>query len=155
MFRDVEVEPYLQPIDGEVMKLKSANLEVNARSDVRCRDYWTAMPAIRKREYGQRVRELDDADFTPMIMSSTGGMGGEMSVAFKQLAHKIADKQGERYASVISMMRSTFSFAMARCALVCLRGSKAVFGKNYRHSDPMESVELAFSEAGVRRSPSY
>ena len=40
VFKDVEVEPYLEPLTGEVLKLKSANRSDEARSDVRIRGFW-------------------------------------------------------------------------------------------------------------------
>ena len=40
-FRDVEVEPHLQPLSGEKMRYNSANIKSEARSDVRIRGFWT------------------------------------------------------------------------------------------------------------------
>jgi len=40
-FRDVELEPNLQPLSGEVLNYKSANVKPDARSDVRVRGFWT------------------------------------------------------------------------------------------------------------------
>ena len=39
-FRDVEVEPELQPLEGEVMEMKMANCQDDTRSDVRVREFW-------------------------------------------------------------------------------------------------------------------
>ena len=39
-YRDVGVEPGLLPLSGEVMRLKSANVSDEARSDVRVRGFW-------------------------------------------------------------------------------------------------------------------
>src|ERR1700749_3491471 len=36
----VELEPQLQPLSGESFKLKSANEEDDARSDVKCVGFW-------------------------------------------------------------------------------------------------------------------
>ena len=38
---DVEVEPYLEPLTGEVLRYKSANRSDEARSDVRIRGFWS------------------------------------------------------------------------------------------------------------------
>jgi hypothetical protein len=152
---DVGCEPSLEPLTGEIMKYQSAITTDNARSDVRCRSFWTMMrnaffefrvfnpfaksyssktpkqcyrllAQTRRREYEQRIREVDDGDFTPMIISSTGGMGEEMQIALKHLAQKIAIKNDQEYAHVITMMRCNFSFAMARASIICLRGSKSI-----------------------------
>ncbi len=39
----------------------------------------------------------------------------------------LAEKRGERYADVMSLLRCRFAFAIARSALVCLRGSRSRF----------------------------
>ena len=67
---------------------------------------------------------VDAGSFTPMIASSTGWMGPEMQMALKHLALLLAEKNGEKYADVMSLLRSRFS---AKSALVCLRGSRSRF----------------------------
>ena len=139
------------------MYYKSASVRDDARSDVRVRVFWgnkrnaffefrvyypfassylNQKPSklhrrfenARRREYLQRIQEVDDGDFTPMVVSSSGGMGPQMQIALKFLSRKIADKQNEDYTKVMSVMRCKFSFAMARSALICLRGSRSVWG---------------------------
>ena len=46
----------------------------------------------KRREYAERVEQVEDGSFTPMVMSSSGGMGPEMSIALKFLAAQIAFK---------------------------------------------------------------
>jgi len=80
----------------------------------------------RSREYKQRINEVDCGDFVPMIMSSTGGMGEDMQRAVKHLAKTLALKRNETYSKVAGLMRCQFSFALARAALLCLRGSRSL-----------------------------
>ena len=47
----------------------------------------------KKRQYEERVREVEHASFTPLILSCTGGMGGITSTFFKRLAHLLSDKK--------------------------------------------------------------
>jgi len=172
VFADVEVEPPLVPLAGERMRHKSANVQRDARSDVRVRGFWTDQRNAffdmrvfypfassyrnqeprklykkaengKKREYGQRVAEVEDGDFTPMVMSSTGGMGNEMQIALKHLASKIAEKRRARYPLVASLLRRKMAFAMMRSALVCLRGSRSRYP---RKVGPLEDAELASSQ---------
>ena len=100
----------------------------------------------RTREYAQRTRDIEDGDFTPMIMASTGGMGPEMSMAVKHLARKIADNRKENYASVVNVLRCELAFAVARAALVCLRGSRGIWQERVA-INPIDDVAVAFSEA--------
>ena len=46
-------------------------------------------------------------------------------MALKHLALLLSEKNGEKYADVMSLLRCRFSFAIARSALVCLRGSRS------------------------------
>jgi hypothetical protein len=172
VFSDVQVEPPLVPLDGEILKYKSANLQADARSDVRVRGFWTDqrnaffdmrvfypfassyrnqklsklysdVEKAKKREYGQRVAEVEGADFTPMVMSSTGGMGKEMQIALKHLANKIAEKRKAKYSLIVTLVRRKLAFALMRSALVCLRGSRSIYPRNLR---PLEEAELASSQ---------
>ena len=154
LFRDVGVEPLLEDLTGEVMRSGSAKVEQECRSDVRVRGFWrkgqdaffefrvfypfassylsSSLPALyrrhskeRKRQYEERINRVDCGSFTPMVAASTGGMCAEMQIALKFLASLLAEKRGEKYCDVMRLLRCRFAFAMARSALVCLRGSRS------------------------------
>ena len=76
----------LQPLTGETFAARSANTDDNARLDIRARGFWNNYPPsnrsadaykrheqAKKREYGQRVREVEHGVFTPLVLSSNGG----------------------------------------------------------------------------------
>ena len=108
---NVAAEPHLQPLNGETMAFRSAITDDGARLDTRARGFWNAAqdaffdvrvfypnaPSNRsssitaayrkhendkKRAYGQRVREVEHGVFTPLVLSSTGGMGREATTFF-------------------------------------------------------------------------
>ena len=151
---DVKVEPDLLPLTGERFDHKTAKVAADVRSDVRVRVFFTKeqnaffefrivypfassylklAPAelyehvahLRKMEYEQRINQVDNGSFTPMIMLSTGGMGAEMTIAMKHLARKLADKRKESYPAVATLLRCSMAFNVERSSLVCLRGSRA------------------------------
>jgi len=176
-YRDVALEPRLEPLSGEQMRLKSAITEDEAKSDVRvggffakkrnaffefrvfnpnARSYLADSPATlhqtfakaRSREYKQRINEVDCGDFVPMIMSSTGGMGEDMQLAVKHLAKTLALKRNETYSKVAGLVRCQFSFALARAALLCLRGSRSLRCR-YRLQEALDGpADLALHEIG-------
>ena len=80
----------------------------------------------KKREYGERVREIEHGSFTPLVFSSCGGMGSEAKVAIKKLAAALAAKRGEPYSGVMSWLCCCLSFILARSALRCVRGSRSI-----------------------------
>ena len=47
----------------------------------------------KKREYSQRVCEVEHGVFTPLVLSSNGGMGKEATTFYKRLADMIAQKK--------------------------------------------------------------
>ena len=177
VFRDVEDEPKLQALTGEKLnKYKSANKDQNARSDVRVRSFWTSQqnaffdfkvvypfassyldknPAAlyeacaqdKVRQYEERINRVEASSFTPMIMSSTGGMGPQMSLAIKHIARCTAEKRKEAYSQTITVIRCRFTFALLRAALVCLRGSRSPTPRFFNTHDVLNTpVDLVAQE---------
>ena len=79
----------------------------------------------KKRQYASRVLEVEQATFTPLVISTTGGMAAECKRCHSRLAELLATKKGESYATTMSWIRARVSFALLRSALLCLRGSRA------------------------------
>ena len=79
----------------------------------------------KKLEYGSRVREVEQASFTPLVFKASEGLAPEATVTFKRLASLLAEKRNETYSSVIGWLRCKISFSLLRSALLCLRGSRS------------------------------
>ena len=77
----------------------------------------------KKRQYASRILEVEQATFTPLVFSTTGGMAVECKRYHSRLAELVATKKG--YATTMSWIRARVSFALLRSALLCLRGSRA------------------------------
>ena len=168
---DVEKEPALQPLTGETIIPQSANRKDDARADIRTRGFWgrqqcafldirvlhpnaqsyrnTNIPAlyrqheqIKKREYGDRVRQVEMASFTPLVLTTTGGMGKETTTFYKWLADLIAAKNSSVYSSTLAWIRCKLAFSLLRSAIRCIRGSRSTF-----HRVPDASIELGVTES--------
>ncbi len=153
--RDVEVEPTLLPLSGETFQYRTANVQPDARADIRVRGFWTdsrnaffdtrifyphassyrsrSLKSIcrqvemqKKREYGERIRDIEHGSFTPLVFSSCGGMGQEATVVVKKLASSLAARRNEIYSHVIGWLRSCLAFSLARSAIRCIRGSRTL-----------------------------
>ena len=151
---DVEIEPVLQELTGERLP-SGANTTPDARLDIHARGFWEKQRSAffdvrvchpnadsykdqtpkqiyrnheneKKRAYADRVLQVEQGTFTPLVFTSTGGMGEECKRYHSRLAELIAAKKGEDYATTVSWIRSKVSFAILRSALICLRGSRAV-----------------------------
>ena len=149
----VETEPVLQDITGEELN-RGANTAPDARLDIVARGFWERQRSAffdvrichpnadsyrdmdlnqiyrqheteKKRQYASRVLEVEQATFTPLVFSTTGGMAAECKRYHSRLAELLATKKGEGYATTMSWIRARVSFALLRSALLCLRGSQA------------------------------
>ena len=81
----------------------------------------------KKRLYTQRVMDVEQGTFTPLVFTTTGGMGEEHEECKRyhnRLAELVAAKKGEDCANTVSWIRSKVSFVILRAALLCLRGSR-------------------------------
>ena len=174
---NVAIEPALQPLSGENMAGRSANTDDGARVDIRARGFWNASQdaffdvrvfypnassnrstnpmsvyrkheQAKKREYGQRVRDVERGVFTPLVLSSTGGMGKEATTFFKRLADMVAKKRQQHYSIVIGWLRCRISFASLRSAIMCIRGSRSSYHQPIHDSH----ITLATSEARIPRA---
>ena len=101
---------------------------------------------IKKRAYGQRVREVEHGVFTPLVFSTTGGMGQEATTFYKRLADMIAQKQQKPYSIMINWLRCKLTFAAICASIMCIRGTRSSNNRPLRDAD---SITLATSEGGV------
>ena len=160
---DVQIEPQLQEIDGEVLN-SGSNKAQDARLDVHARGFWERQRSAffdirvchpnaesykeltpkqiyrmheneKKRLYNRRVVEIEQGTFTPLVFTTTGGMGEECKRYHSRLAEMIASKKGELYSKTMAWMRTKISFSLIRSALVCLRGTRSRKSKRCHAKD--------------------
>ncbi len=154
IFKDVETEPRLSPLSGETLYPRSAISTDDARFDIRARGFWCrqrnaffdirvfyphassylhrSIPAMclsleksKKREYNDRVLQVEHATFTPLVFASTGAVGREATAVLKALDAKKCEKfPGTFYSEGMRLLRCRISFALLRAAHVCLRGTR-------------------------------
>jgi len=149
---DVQVEPILQDITGETLP-KGSNQAPDARLDIYARGFWERQRSTffdvrichpnaetyrgmttdqiyqrhedeKKRQYAKRVLDVEQATFTPLVFTTTGGMSKECKRYHSRLAELIAKKKGEDYSTTMTWIRTKVSYSILRSALVCLRGSR-------------------------------
>ena len=154
--RDVMVKPHLIPLTNEKFALKSASTSEEARLDIKAKAFWrkgeTAFFDVRvthvnskssknlktaqkfrrhedakKREYLERVLEVEHGNFTPLIFGTNGGFGQECSKFLKELARKLSEKTDNDYGNVIKWLRTRISMEIIRSSFLCLRGSRSPF----------------------------
>ena len=101
----------------------------------------------KKRSYSRRVLDIEHGLFTPLVFTSTGGMGPECLRFHSRLAELIANKKGEHYSRTISWIRARTSFALLRSALICLRGSRTIRRRKMDLTNA--DIDIQNSEAAI------
>ena len=168
---DVAAEPVLSPLSGESFICKTANLNEDARCDVSARGFWRkaskAFVDVRvfnplaksnfskslevlyrgneqakKREYSERILQVEHGTFTPLVFSTFGGMGREATVFYKRLNAALAEKKNINESVCMSFIRTRLSFSLLRNLLMCLRGTRSKRAMSISDTDiPMAIVE--------------
>ena len=166
---DVATMPPLQPLSGEVITPKSVNQQDDARADIHARGFWgrrqsafldvrvfhpnapsyrnSSIPSVyrrhelqKKREYGERVREVEQASFTPLVFSTTGGMGGEALTFYRRLADMLSRHSSTSYSGTLVWIRCTLSFSLLRSATMCIRGTRSILHRSNNASPEMGHI---------------
>ena len=174
--KDVKIEPELLPM-GDV-DMRGANTAEKARLDVSAVGIWSSMertfvdvrimhpnsPSYRdkkpeqvyiqherekKRMYNQRVLQIEKGSFTPLIFSTTGGMGAECNKFHKRVAELISLKRNESYSHVMNFIRTKIRFSLLKTILVAVRG---VRGKS-RKTNGYQISDVSFNI--IPDMPSY
>ena len=167
---DVKVEPELLPLDSEVDR--AGNVAEKARLDVSGIGVWGSYersfldvriihpnaPSYmdkpiekvyeihekeKKRMYNERVIQVEKGSFTPIVMSTFGGMGVEAKKYHKRIATLISEKRGERYSDVINFLRTRMRFSILRSVLTAVRG---VRGRSKMKTTPISALSFNLIE---------
>ena len=151
----VTTEPHLQSLSGETLSHRSAITEDGARLDVAMYGFWGSRfekafldvrvfnPSAqsnqhgslasvyrrheqeKKRQYEQRVQDVEHATFTPLVMSTSGGMGKAATTFYKRLASMLSEKRDVSYGKTINWIRYRLSFALLRASILSIRGARS------------------------------
>ena len=168
--KDVRIEPEILPIGrNESNSTDSNNTAQKARLDVSAVGIWSSMERtfldvrvmhpnspsyadktpeqlyahheqVKKKAYNHRIMHVDKGSFTPLIFSTTGGMGPEATKYHKRLAELIADKRGEKYPDVVNHIRTKLRFSLLKSILIALHGIR---GRRKRGAEaPISDLSL-------------
>ena len=167
----VRVEPPLLNVGSRQLQ-PGSNICDGARLDVSARGFWSPLDKAffdirvlhpsaasnqtrtlsqmyerhereKKRSYGSRVIEIERGFFTPLVMSTSGGVGSEMMRFTKKLAEMLARKTRQTYQDTISFIRRRFRVELLRTTLIALRGHRGRF-----YEEPVDAVELDLNLVG-------
>ena len=166
----------LIPLTGEMFKYQTANKAQDARLDVCARGFWvrgqrafcdvrvfdSTAPRLlskslqdihkqheqeKRRQYNQRILEVEHGTFTPLVFSIQGGMSPECAKFYSRLATLISEKRNDNKSTVTSWMRCRLNFSLLRSALLCIRGSRTIA---YMQDTREQNFDLSVSQARIK-----
>ena len=164
--KDVRIEPPLLPINAA--EISSTNQANRARLDVSAVGVWGATERTffdvrvmhmnspsylgkspeqlyeqheqeKKRQYNHRVIDVEKGSFSPLVFSTTGGMGPECTRFHKRLAELISVKRGESYADIMNYVRTRLRISLLKSTLIAIRGER---GKGRRSKESLQDVSF-------------
>ena len=100
----------------------------------------------KKKQYNERIIQVEHGSFTPLVMTASGGMGRECLKFYARLAELISEKRKQRYAIVSSWIRRKICFALISAISMCIRGSRSIFHSSLEQSltaDPQVSETIS------------
>ena len=169
---DVEIEPTLEPPSGEILP-NTTKTDECVRVDVAARSFWTkgqrayfdvrvfnrlaksyrnsTLPKLyvkheveKKKSYNDRILQIDNGSFTPLVFSSFGGMGRECQIFFSKLSEKLSETRCVSKADASTFVRTKLSFALVKATNLCIRGSRSwrhINVENIKDDDITVAVE--------------
>ena len=164
---NVSSEPHLTDLQGESFQHRTANTTQGARLDIKAyfdvrvthvnaksqahkstASIFKKHEQDKKREYNDRVLQVEHGTLNPLVIGTNGGMGEECQHFVKRLAELLALKQSESYASTVSWIRTKLAFEVIRSAVLCVRGSRTP----WRKASPLHTDDfgLLAHNAGIR-----
>ena len=170
---DVSVEPALQPLTGEMLSGASSICQDGARLDIAASGCWGGRhektyfdvrvfnphapsnvgnnpynkhERIKKNAYEQRVREVEHATFTPIVLAANGGMAKEAETFYKRFASLLAAKWDNHYNTTLAWIRCRLCLSLLRSAIICIRGTRSRCGHALKSP---ESLVLVRAESGI------
>ena len=106
----------------------------------------------KKKNYNERILEVEHGSFMPIVMSAYRGIGKEANKFYNCLAELLAEKKNQQLLVMTSWIRRKLIFILINSIYMCIRGSRRVFPTNMVGSvqsvDPV-MVGLPHESSGI------
>ena len=80
----------------------------------------------KKRNYNNRILQIEHGTFTPLLFSIYGSMGKECTKFYSKLAELLSEKSKESKSLTVNWLRTKSYFGLSKSCLLFLRGSRSV-----------------------------
>ena len=155
IYHDVRVESRFQSLTGETFYSRSTNVRDKARLGTCAREFWTKYWTTfldvrvfdkqakrdedktlqqcyrtnemeRKREYNERILQVQNGRFTQLVFSVNGGMGKEANKCYFRINENLGKKRYEPYSVIMSWIRRKISFSMMKSIIMYICGNRSI-----------------------------
>ena len=169
IYPDVRQEPSLIQLENEQFNERTAAKSDESRLDVSALGFWITGQQVfcdvrvfdlnaqryretelkncykknedeKKKKYNERVLQVENGSFTPLVFSTHGGMGRECKKFYQRLAELIAAKRNITVSMATTYVRTRICFSLLRSMLLCLRGSRTP----RKTPDDLTEVDMSF-----------
>ncbi len=120
------------PLERNFVDVRVTNLNSQGYRDKTPQKIYEIHEREKKRDYNQRVIQVEKGTFTPLVFSTTGGMGPEATKFNKRIAERISKKKKEDYPDVMKHIRTRIRFCILRGVLIAIRGDRGRKGRQQR-----------------------
>ena len=101
---------------------------------------YTPLEKEKKRAYNERMTQMAKGTLTPIVMSTSGGVGNEADRYLKRIAPLIAEKRRESYVDVLNYFRKRLRFFLLKSVLIAIRKFRGkIFKEN---TTPISSISF-------------
>ena len=104
--------------------------------------------AGKKREYNQRIIQVEHGSFTPVVVSAFGGFGKETDRFVARLVQKISEKKHLEASVVANYVWRKVSCELVKSQVDCIRGSRNLWKKPVIDTGEIELVDGAANIVG-------
>ena len=102
----------------------------------------------KKKNYNERILEVEHGSFMPICISAYGGIEKEGSKFYNRLAELLVKKKNQQLSVMTSWIRRKLIFHLINSICMCIRGSRRVFQTNLVGS--VQLVDPVIAEASSR-----
>ena len=98
--------------------------------------------AQKKNKYNDRIINVEKSTFTPLVFTTTGGMGPECERFNRRLAEQISSKRNEKYCHVMAYIRTRLRFALLKAIVIAIHGYRGTPGQETDDETPIADISF-------------
>ena len=116
---DVSARGLWRPLDRTFIDIRVLHPQAQSNSRHKTlKQMYRAHEEQKKKKYNARVLQVEKATFSPIVFSTTGGMGNEATLFYKKLAKKTSKKTGQDLCDVTCYIRRRLRFELLKTCLI-------------------------------------